>query len=246
VTGDEDAPSTSGRADPLDGRAFSNLAHELRNPLAVILGYAELLRVRDDESTRIEAANRISEAAQHLGYVADDLLTVFAIESGMLEIEPAPVDLESIVKDALAGFAATEHDYVFSSEAENGRWPRIEADSQHVSRILTNLVLNACRRSPDAREVAVSVRTDDGFAAVTVSDNGVALTNEQIARAFDRLAPIEVPGHPEIRSSGLELYKVRRLVELQGGAVTAESGPGRRGSRFTFTLPLADDLSDRR
>lgn len=220
-------------------QAVSNLSHELRNPLAIITGYAELLRFRDDAHVREEAAARIAEAAAKVSAIVDDLLTVLSLDAGTLAVEPQPVDLETVVAAAIAPVREGQPGHTFSTRCGDDSWPRVAADSEHLTRILTNLLLNACRYSPDGREIEVSVRRQQAFAAITVEDKGVGLTPKQQETAFERFSLIEVANRPDIRNTGLELYKTRKLVELHGGEISVESEPG-KGSRFTFTIPLAE------
>jgi signal transduction histidine kinase len=224
-------------------RAISHLAHELRNPMSVIFGYAELLQFRDDEATRLEASTRIVQAADHLSQVIDDLLTVFAIDAGALHPEPVRVDLESLLSEIAARFEARSEQHSFSLSSLDGSWPRVSADGEQLTRVLTNLLLNACKHSPDGCNVRITVKREGGFASIAVTDDGPGLAPEQLAVVFDRFSGAAPPGHLEVRGSGLELYEVRRLVELHGGTISAESEPG-RGSTFTFTLPLADEAAE--
>ena len=116
----------------------------------------------------------------------------------------------------------------------------MSADAQHVTRVLTNLLLNAVKYSPGGGDIEVCVRKKDGFAEVEVADHGLGLTEEQLGTVFERFGRVEFDGEQGVRSTGLERYKVRRLVELHSGSVSAESEPG-KGSRFTFRIPLARD-----
>jgi two-component system phosphate regulon sensor histidine kinase PhoR len=232
-----DAPDqTGGGARHRDAteRTVSNLAHELRTPLTVILGYAELLRARDDEETRREAPARIVEAAEHLLFVVDDLLTVFAIDVGGLTIEATPVDLNEAVTQAVRAFERRSANQRFTATCDGECW--VSADGEHLTRIVNNLLLNAAKHSPNGGDIEVKVAKEPGFAEVAVSDQGLGFTKDQLGTVFERLAPIEDPDS-RIRSTGLELYKVRRLVELHGGSVAAESEPG-KGSTFRFRIPL--------
>lgn len=221
--------------------AVSNLAHELRTPLTVILGYAELLRARDDEETRREAPARIIEAAEHLLFVVDDLLTVFALDVGGLTLDPTAVDLHDAVAAAIRAFEPRSENHRFTATCDGECW--VSADDEHLTRIVTNLLLNAVNGSPNGGDVVMRIEKDRGFAELSVSDNGVGLTKEQLDTVFDRLARVQPPDYPKIRSTGLELYKVRRLVELHGGSVAAESEPG-KGSTFCVRIPLLGEDED--
>ena len=156
-------------------------------------------------------------------------------------MEPAPLELEDTVARVIEDFTSRVGDrHVFRSRCVDGDWPRVNGDGEHVTRVLTNLLLGACKRSPGGCEVEVSVRREDGHAVVSVSDRGIGLSQEAIANAFERFSPISVPGDADLRSTGLELYKARRLVELHGGTIRAESD-GENGSTFAFTIPLAEE-----
>lgn len=222
-----------------DDRLISTLSHQLRTPLAVIIGYAELLQHREDEETRREAPVRIQEAAEELSLMIDDLLIVLAIDSGLLSIDPAPIELKAVVVDAIECLDARFDKHLFEARCpDSDSWPLVFAHREHLTRIFTSLLLNAYKYSPDGCRVTITADEEEGFATVSVSDEGRGLTEEQLAALFERFSPIDVPGRPDIRSTGLELYKVRRLVELHGGSIRAESKPG-KGSTLTFTLPLA-------
>ena len=164
---------------------------------------------------------------------------MFSLDAGTLAVEPQPVNLEAVLAAAIASVREGQPGHTFSARCADGSWPRVTADAEHLTRILSNLLLNACRYSPDGCEIDVTARRQQAFASVTVSDEGLGLTREQQETVFERFSLIEVAGRPDIRNTGLELYKARKLVELHGGEISVESEPG-KGSRFTFTIPLAE------
>ena len=236
---DEDDPPRD-EADPppaVRDRFISRLAHELRSPLAIVLGYAELLNVRTDEETRREASQRIVAAAEQLALAVDDLLIVFAIDSDALTVSPSPTDAEAVVNDAVRLFEPRTDAHRFTTTSTGGAcW--VWADAEHLMRIVTNLLVSAVKRSPEGGDIEIQIRTEEDFAAVSVSDHGVGVAPERLAAAFERFPPIELVERGGVRSTGLELYKVRRLVELHGGTVSAESGRD-AGLTITFRIPLA-------
>lgn len=219
-----------------DESLVANVAHQVKTPLAVIRGYAELLGARDDEATRHEAAAQITEATDQLERMVDDLLVVFALEAGVLPFEPEPVDLAQAAEEAVEGLARRFGRHSFATRLEG--MPAARADWEHLDRIFATFLFNACRLSPEGGDVVIAGRTNDDAVTVSVSDDGPGLTREELAAAFERCRPAVAADHAEFRSTGLELYKVRRLVELHGGAVQAESRLG-HGSIFSFTLPRA-------
>lgn len=212
----------------------ANVTHQVKTPLAVIRGYAELLGARDDDATRREAATQIREATDVLDFMVDDLIVVFALEAGVLPLEPEPLDLAEALDVAIARVSSrfARHTFAPSLEAAS----LVYADVEHVDRILGTLLLNACRLSPEGGTIAIDGRNAGQDVTVSVSDNGPGLPEEELSAAFERHRPSAAVERSEFRSTGLELYKVRRLVELHGGAVSAQSRSG-HGSTFSFTLP---------
>lgn len=213
----------------------SRLSHALRTPVALIIGYAELLRTRDDEEIRREAPVLIREAAQELTDAIDDLVVVVAVDAGVLLVRPAALELEPVLTDTIRRVEKGLDGLRLSVECAS--WPVVAADDDHLPRILHNLLVNAGRRSPEGGEIRLSIRAADGFATVAVTDAGLPLTDEQARRAFERFSTPEWSTR-EKRTTGLELYKARRLVELHGGATSAWN-EGNGGATFAFTIPLA-------
>jgi signal transduction histidine kinase len=162
---------------------------------------------------------------------------VFAIEAGEVVVDVEHTELRECVEQCLGRFEPYTGRHSFITDNGDAEWPSLLADRAHLLRILRNLVLNALRCSPDGGDVAVEVRTEGGFAVVTVRDEGCGFTAEQLEVLYERRGIELIAGDAAQRSTGLELYKVRRLVELQGGTVSAESRRG-EGAALTFTLPL--------
>jgi signal transduction histidine kinase len=217
-----------------DRELVANVAHQVMTPLAVIRGYAELLGAREDEATRHEAAAQIREATDVLSFMVDDLLIAFALEAGVLPVELEPLDLAEFAKAAVERVSGRSAGHAFVTRLE-GALP-VRADAEHVDRILDTLLLNGCRLSPEGGDILIEGKNEDDTVTVSVSDSGPGLAEEELAGAFERDRPAMAIERSEVRTSGLELYKVRRLVELHGGGVKAENQIG-RGSIFSFTLP---------
>lgn len=217
-----------------DDTLVADVGHQVKTPIAVIRGYAELLGARSDDGTRLEAATQIREAADMLESMVDDLLVVLAADAGVLPCEPESLNVAEAADEAIAVVSRRSPRHSFATRWEGSPYAR--ADAEHLPRILTTLLLNACRLSPHGGEVLVAGQRDGDVLTVSVADTGVGLDENELAAAFERHRPSSAVERSELRSSGLELYKVRRLVELHGGAVKAESRPG-HGSTFSFTLP---------
>ena len=220
-------------------RIISTVAHELRTPLSVIVGYAELLRVRDDDEIRREATTRILEGAERLSSAIHDILTVSTIDSGNVSIDPAPVELEAAVADVIRLFESKTSTHTLAAHVSADASPTVSADPHQLSEVLTRLVSNACESSPEGGEIVISSEARDGFAVVSVADEGRGMGEEERAAVFERFSHAVNPSPGDSRGTGLGLYIASRFVELNGGSISVESAPG-RGSTFTFTVPLAE------
>lgn len=221
-----------------DEELVASVAHQVKTPIAVIRGYGELLGARDDEATRLEASLRIQEAADLLELMVDDLLVVLALEADVLPFEPDTLDVTEAADEAIALVTPRTPRHSFDTRWEKPLHAR--ADVEHLPRILTALLLNACRLSPDGGGILVAGYGNGETLTVSVSDRGAGLGEHELAAAFERHQPLAAIERSELRGTGLELYKVRRLVELHGGKVRAESRLG-HGSTFSFTLPRAPE-----
>jgi signal transduction histidine kinase len=212
--------------------ALSRLSNGLRSPLALIAGYADLLELRPNAETLSEAPKRIKEAARDLTRVVDDLLTVYAIDANVLYLAPVPMEAGTLVDEAVA--QARDEETIVSLEADDpSRGAELLADPEYAGSMIATLVANARYRTANAG-ATLRVRRAGGFVRFEVGDPGGGIGPEERAVAFEPFSPLQ----PRTGlTTGLELYKVRRLAELQHGRVWVEDGPGEE-TWFGFALPL--------
>jgi signal transduction histidine kinase len=211
---------------------LARLSNGLRSPLALIAGYADLLELKQDAETLSTAPRRIKEAAGDLTRIVDDLLTVYAIDANQLYVAPAPTSAGTLADEAIA--EARAHGTIISLEAdEPSRRAKVLADPEYARSMIATLVENARLRSANAG-ATLRVGVSGDFVEFEVSDPAGGLSADERALAFERFSPIE----PRTGlTTGLELYKVRRLAELQHGRVWVDDRPGGEAS-FGFALPL--------
>lgn len=212
------------------------LGHELRNPLSAItnaVGVMEAPNVPAELSRR--GRDIIKRQSAHLARLVDDLLDVARVTSGNIVLVRRPLELARAVTDSVATLSASgqtaRHHITLELEPV---WA--DADEARFEQIVTNLVANAVRFTPSDGEIVVGVRQVDSEAVLTVRDSGVGIAADMLPRVFD----VFVQGHrsPALGGGlGLGLTLVRRIAELHGGSVEAQSaGPG-QGSLFTVRLP---------
>lgn len=216
-------------------------AHDLRNPIAVIKGYADLFAdgllgpLTEDQKTSIHAIN------QHCGKMLDlisDLLDVSSIESGHLAMDVKETDLRAYLLEnhrnnvLVAKAKSIELDLQIPSQL-----PKILMDPQRIDQVINNLITNALKFSePHSRIVVRAVLLKDAV-AISVTDQGQGIPQEELSKMFQYFGRTNVLPTGGERSTGLGLAIAKRMVEAHGGKIGVESKPG-QGSTFTFTLPV--------
>ncbi|MFC0253295.1 hybrid sensor histidine kinase/response regulator [Massilia consociata] len=206
------------------------LGHELRNPLSPIVASLDLMDMRNEPSSQRERAI-LRRQVNHLKRLVDDLLDVSRIASGKLQVDIAPLDLAELVRNVVASFPGEP----VALEAVDSLW--VNGDENRLTQVLNNLLSNAARFGRGDTRVALAA--EGGLARLCVSDDGIGMPAEMLARVFDPFFQAPQPLARRTGGLGLGLAIVRQIVELHGGTVSAHSeGPG-KGSRFEVSLPLA-------
>ncbi len=227
--------SNEREVDQLKSSLVSTVSHELRTPLTMIQGFSELLlaRLDADPATR-SALEQINTSAERLGRIITDLLSVSRMESGKLEVRTEPMPLAQVLREALAPFAGQRE--VRLDMEEN---LVVLADRDKLLQIVTNLVSNAIKYSPDGAPVTVAVRSGDGAAQIAVRDEGIGMSRDEVAQLFEKFFRSESARVHATPGTGLGLFITKGLLEMQGGSIQVESEPG-AGTTFTCSLPLAE------
>jgi signal transduction histidine kinase len=208
-------------------RMVGDVAHELRTPLTNLR--CELEAIQDGlavpDTARVAS---IHDEVLHLQRLVEDLQDLAVAEAGALQLDLERVDLGAAVARIVGAQAevAVEHGIV------------VAADPTRLRQVVHNLLANAVRHTPDGELVQVRVARDDAGATVSIVDRGPGIPARDLARIFERFYRVDEARGRERGGAGLGLAIVRRLVELHGGRVWAESVEG-EGATFTFTLPLA-------
>jgi signal transduction histidine kinase/CheY-like chemotaxis protein len=231
------------RLDELKSEFLAMVSHELRTPLTAIIGYSRLLmRQVHGQLTpkQLEHQEAIFRGAQRLSDLINDLLDVSRLEAGRIELAPRPTDVALIVEQAAAVVSvAAQARQIRITSALPPDMSAATADPTRLQQILVNLIGNAVKFSAPGGSVRVTGGRYREQLWVAVEDDGVGIAKEELARIWDPFYQVEAPLRRRHGGSGLGLAIVRRLVELHGGVVRAESDGENRGSRFSFTLPVA-------
>ena len=233
------------RLDELKSEFLAMVSHELRTPLTAIVGYSRLLlrQVHGPlNAKQSEHQEAIFRSAQRLTDLINELLDVSRLESGRVELTPRPTDARLIADQAIAVIAvAAQAKRITVMNSVSGETPPVQADPERLQQILVNLLSNAVKFTPDGGSVTVSTGRHKDQVWISVQDTGVGIPREELARIWDPFYQVESTLRRRHGGSGLGLTIVRRLVELHGGLVRAESEGENCGSRFTFTLPVATE-----
>ena len=221
----------------------ANVSHELRTPLALIRGHVESLLLRSgdaDGERQGEYLAVVQRETDHLSRLIDDLFALSTAEAGALPLTLEPVALGEVVEEVAHGIqpVARRERQVAVVTAVAPDLPPALADRRRVMQVLSNLVRNALRHTPEGGLIAVRAEQQDGRAVVTVEDTGEGIPPDQLPLVFERFYRGDAGRDRASGGAGLGLAIVRELVEAMGGDVSAESTVG-VGSRFSFRLPLA-------
>lgn len=218
------------------------LGHELRNPLAPISSAAHLLKMPGLDASRLQYASEvIARQVGHITRLVNDLLDVSRVTRGLVTLNATELDLRRIVADAVEQaeslVAAKGHHLELSLPAQP-LWVR--GDQTRLVQVLSNLLNNAAKYSPQHGRIDVALAQEGGAAVLTVSDKGSGIDAGLLPRVFELFSQGEQAPDRAQGGLGLGLALVRSLVELHGGTVAAHSDGAGQGSRFTVRLPLVE------
>jgi PAS domain S-box-containing protein len=227
------------RTGRLKDEFLAMLSHELRTPLTTILGWSQLLLTRPPSAETLrQALEAIERNSRMQSKLIDDLLDMSRIITGRLHLDVEPVDLSEIlelmVESAEPAAKAKGIHLELSAEATG---ERLMGDPSRLRQIMWNLLSNAIKFTPQGGRVKVSLRHEESWAQITVSDTGIGIEPEFLPHVFDRFRQADASTTRKHGGLGLGLSIVRHLVELHGGTVAAASAGRNQGATFTVTLP---------
>jgi signal transduction histidine kinase len=215
-------------------------SHELKTPVTTVVGQAQLARRRlrrSGDAISVDQLDRslgaIEEQAQKLARLINQLLDVSQVDTRRLSVEPRRLEIDNVLEALAADARARSNGHQITVATEGGLV--VQADPVRFEQVITNLLENAVKYSPDGGEIQISARRDgvDGV-VIAVRDYGLGIPPEHRARIFDRYFQAHQSGYRS--GMGLGLYIGQQLVEAQGGRIWAEH-PSDGGTRFLVRLP---------
>jgi signal transduction histidine kinase len=214
---------------------IADASHELRTPLTVIRGNTELLERNMSAEDRRESLRAIKAESNRMSKILGDLLLVAEIESGETELQREPVSLKGLITDEVkrAQPVAGQRNII----VENLEDIKMMGDSYRLRQLMSNLMDNAIKYTPDGGEIDLSLRRDGEWARLEISDTGIGISSEHLPYIFDRFYRADKARSRAGGGTGLGLSIVKGIAEQHGGKVEVISALG-RGTTFTVWLKI--------
>jgi len=223
---------------------LASMSHELRTPLNAIIGFSEVLRDQyfgKLNEKQEDYVNDILESGKHLLSLINDVLDLSKIEAGRIELELSKVRLEELLENSLIMIKerCMKHGINLSLNiAQDLKGLEIMADERRLKQVIFNLLFNATKFTPDGGAITLKAGQKGEELVISVKDTGIGIPTEDQEKIFEEFYQIKGSLADKTPGTGLGLSLVKRLVEMHGGRIWVESEGVRKGSQFTFSLPI--------
>lgn len=222
------------RSEMTSRKMLSNISHDMKTPMTVVLGYLEIMRLGGEASP--EMLKKTEQKAQGVMELINQFFTLAKIEAGDMDLKLARIDLCEICRESILDFYEILSNAEFQVEIRLPEQPVwVQGDPEALQRVLFNLVSNGVRYGSDGKYLGVCLRTDEKNAYVDVVDRGQGIEEFYAEHVFDRLFTMEDSRSSSIQGNGLGLTIARNLARQMGGDLTLESTPH---VKTTFTVSL--------
>jgi len=219
-------------------RNFTMLAaHELRSPLASLLGYAEILEDESSGAVR-EYAGIVVSRAQQLKSIVDSLIVLQQFDAGELALQLSPCSIADIVQNVITRQQQYIQSKALQIELQIEPGLHVHVDRERLALVLTNLLSNAIKYSPHSGRILIRTHSDASNITVSIHDDGSGIPVAAQAHIFDRFYQVGEPLTREHSGLGVGLAVAKALIELHHGRIWVESAAN-QGSTFSFSLPRA-------
>ncbi len=219
---------------------LSTVSHELKTPLTIISGFIDLLATPDqvtDEDERRETFEIIRRNADSLDVLINDILDISRLDAGTFKLDPAAFPMNDLISDLEASFQSllrTKTQTLAVNMGKDELWVR--ADRSRISQVITNLLSNASKYSPESTEITLGCQIDGDRLRVSVADQGVGMTEEEQKGLFTAFFRADNETTRTVPGTGLGLVIAKSITELHGGEIRLESQPG-VGTTIDIWLP---------
>jgi signal transduction histidine kinase len=236
--------------DRLKSAFLANMSHELRTPLNSILGFSDvMLEGLDGELTEYmdNDLRLIQKNGQHLLHLINDVLDMSKIESGRMNLHPETFNIYATLEEvcSITSALASEKNIALFIEEDSERNIEIHADDTRIRQVMINLVNNAIKFTEKGK-IAISLKQlDNARILIAVKDTGTGIPPDKLEMIFQEFTQVDTSTTRKVGGTGLGLPISRRLVEMHGGRIWAEStGVDGEGSTFFVELPLEAKITD--
>ena len=228
-------------AHQIQNRFFTNISHEFRTPLTLILGPAKQLQERSKEEKTKAEADLIYRSAKKLNRLVDELLDISRIEAGEMKLKASAYNLVSIVKESILYFySLAERKNITFKFNPNLNEILVFVDKNKVDKILGNILSNAFKFTPEGGKVEVEISQTNKYAEILVSDTGIGIPKDRVNKIFNRFYQVDGSNTRERGGTGIGLSLTKELVELHKGKIEVISEEG-KGSTFSLFFPLGKE-----
>jgi len=225
---------------------INNMTHEFKTPISTISLAVEMAEGVENSQPGIPTSDRerltrymgiIRDETRRLGSHVEKVLQIALLDRGAIDLNITPVNVHDVIENVFNNIGLQieqrggELDLDFEADREI-----IEADELHLTNILTNLVDNAIKYSPDAPHITIQTRSLPDAISITVADEGLGMTKDQLSRIFEKFYRVPTGNRHDVKGFGLGLSYVKKMVEQHHGQIHVTSQPG-RGSSFEITIP---------
>ena len=232
------ANATLEKLDQTKTEFLSIVSHEFRTALTGIQGFSELIRDGGLEPDEVRAyGGYIFNDADRVNRLIGDMLDLDRMESGRMTMRSGDVDINEVLSEAITRAGGSPTAVEFKADLDP-RLPVVAGDRDRLIQVVSNLVSNAVKYSPDGGTVTLASRVEGNYALVSITDTGLGIPPDEIGHVFERFRRVRSGAAQSIPGTGLGLTIVKQIVEMHGGKIWVESAVG-HGSAFHFTIPLA-------
>lgn len=216
-------------------KMLSNISHDIKTPMTVILGYLEIMRINDGESDEMLA--KVERKAQDVMELINQFFTLAKLESGDMVPELSEIDICEVCRESILDFYDLLIEAEFEVLVELPETPVfVQGNKESIRRILYNLISNVIRYGADGKYLGLLMRVDETSVSIEVTDKGKGIDKAFADSVFERLFTMEDSRNRQIQGNGLGLAIARNLALQLGGTLTLESIPYEK-TTFTFCLP---------
>jgi signal transduction histidine kinase len=219
----------------------ANVSHDLKTPLTSIQGYSQAIMDGAAKDTAA-AARIIYEESGRLNRMVTQLTDLARLQAGRLALHIAPVNLSQLVQAVAERLNIIAQEKQITLHVETPPLSPLNGDGDRLAQVVTNLISNALKYTPQGGTVWVSISTQAESITFTVRDSGIGIAAEELGRVFERFYQVDKTRGPR-RGTGLGLAITQEIVQAHGGSITVSSPGKGQGSTFTVTLPLKHTLA---